>query len=87
MPDEVFVLLLIPVACISLGMTLHYAIKPFFEGILKAMREPRRVQASHEVDELRAEVQLLAETVETLNAKADFDRRLAAETARVEGNV
>ena len=80
MPDEIFVLLVIPVASLSLGLTLHYAVKPFFEGILKAIREPRGLPAGRDIEELSAEVRLLTETVEVLKAKVDFDRQLGAET-------
>jgi len=39
------------------------------------------------LEELRADVQLLTETMAELHAKVEFDRRLAAETEQVESNV
>ena len=81
MPDEVFVLLVIPIACLSAGLTLHYAVKPFFEALIKVIREPRAVSAGEaeaELADLRADVQFLSQTVEELRTKVEFDRQLAA---------
>ncbi len=81
MPDEVFVLLVIPIACLSMGLTLHYAVKPFVEALIKVIREPRQIGgpvSDEEVAELRADVQFLTETVEALRVKVEFDRQLAA---------
>jgi len=81
MTDELFVLLLIPIASLSAGLTLHYAVKPFFEALIKVMREPRRFNdpaTETELAELRSDVQILAETVEVLSSTVDFDRQLAA---------
>ncbi len=83
MPDEIFVLLVIPLAAATAGFTLHFAVKPFVEALIKAIRDPGPLpERDAEVAELRAEVQMLAETVQALNAKVDFDRQLTAETRK-----
>lgn len=84
MPDEVFVLLVIPLAAATAGFTLHYAVKPFVEALIRAIREPagELPAAGDEITDLRAEVALLQETVQALSAKVEFDRQLAAETGR-----
>lgn len=88
MSDEVFVLLMIPIASLSLGLTLHLAVRPFFEALVKVIREPKGVAAAAsevELVDLRADVQLLSETVEALRSKVEFDRQLSSASALREG--
>ncbi len=82
MPDEIFVLLLIPLAAATAGLTLHFAVKPFVEALIRAIREPDRLpqEQEEELADLRAEVSLLSATVAELQAKVEFDRQLAART-------
>ncbi len=80
--DEVmlFILLFIPVASLSLGLTLRFAIKPMVETLAQALRDSKTLPETTAVDpqllELSEQMHVLTETVADLAKKVEFDQRL-----------
>ncbi len=78
-------LVMIPVAGLTLGLTLRLAVKPFVETLADALRE------SKDPDELAAEVLTLRHQLETvthelreLRSAQEFDRKLLANQSSAE---
>jgi hypothetical protein len=73
-------LVMIPVAGLTLGLTLRLAVKPFVETLAHALRESGGSgagwQLSGQVTELTDQVDALRGELERLREAQEFDRRL-----------
>lgn len=82
-------LVMIPVAGLTFGLTLRLAVKPFVETLTKAMRESGGAanadEASGRITMLQDEVEALAREVSDLKRGQDFDRRLESASAGAAG--
>ena len=76
-------LVMIPVAGLTFGLTLRLAVKPFVETLAKALRESGHAldgpQASEQVLMLREELEALTQEVRDLRSAQEFDRKLLSE--------
>lgn len=73
-------LVMIPVAGVTLALTLRYAIKPFVEtivGAIKDVGETQRMVASGGAD-VHQELEEMREQIRRLEAGSNFDRTLLA---------
>jgi hypothetical protein len=72
-------LVMIPVAGLTLGLTVRHAVRPMVETIAKAMRETRGSdQLTVQIAALQDEVESLSLEVRELRSAQDFDRKLLA---------
>ena len=71
-------LVMIPVAGLTFGLTLRLAVKPFVETLARALRESGHSVDPHQIAELREEIESLTQEVRSLRAAQDFDRKLVA---------
>jgi hypothetical protein len=85
-------LVMIPVAGVTFGLTLRLAVKPFVETLAKALRESGSGVDAHQLTEqvsmLQEELGTLAHEIRELKSAQDFDRQLMAspaESAPTEG--
>jgi hypothetical protein len=69
-------LVMIPVAGLTFGLTLRLAVKPFVETLAKALRESGHSVDSSHILELREEIESLAHEVRELRDAREFDRKL-----------
>ncbi len=82
-------LVMIPVAGLTFGLTLRLAVKPFVETLAKALRDsghaPDSAHLSDQVLLLREEVETLTQEVRNLKSVQDFDRKLLSGQENVTG--
>jgi hypothetical protein len=75
-------LVMIPVAGLTFGLTLRLAVKPFVETLALALREsnnsPGAEQLSNQLLMMQEEFETLASEVRELKSAQDFDRTLLA---------
>ena len=74
-------LVMIPVAGLTLALTLRFAVRPMVETLAKALREsnaPRDDQLVAQLTLLQDEVDVLSREVHELQSARDFDRKLLA---------
>lgn len=75
-------LVMIPVAGLTFGLTLRLAVKPFVETLAKALREsggaPAANQLSAQLELLQDEFESLTHQVRELRTGQDFDQTLLA---------
>lgn len=69
-------LIMIPVAGLTLGLTLRLAVKPFVETLANAMREGRPDELAVEIVTLREEVESVTREVQALRSAQEFDSKL-----------
>lgn len=69
-------LVMIPVAGLTLGLTLRLSVKPFVETLAKAIRNAGGGPDEERLLELQEEIQALAAEVRELRAAQEFDRKL-----------
>jgi hypothetical protein len=73
---------LIPVAGLTLGLTLRLAVKPLVETLAKALRESRDTPGSDQVTaqllRMQEDLETLTLEVRELRSSHDFDQRLLA---------
>lgn len=75
-------LVMIPVAGLTLALTLRFAVRPMVETLAKALREshgPHDAKLAAQVALLQDEVEALSREVGELRSGQDFDRRLLGE--------
>jgi hypothetical protein len=76
-------LVMIPVAGLTLGLTLRLAVKPFVETLAKALRESGRgadtEQLSAQLLMLQEEFETLTHEVRALRSAQEFDQKLLGE--------
>ena len=76
------ILVMIPVAGLTFGLTLRLAVKPFVETLAKALRESGHSigteQLSGQVSLLREEFETLTHEVRELRRTQEFDHKLLA---------
>lgn len=81
-------LVMIPVAGITLGLTLRLAVKPFVETLATALREsgyaPATHQMSAQLERLHEEFETLTHQVRELKTGQEFDQSLLADRGDVE---
>jgi len=82
-------LVMIPVAGLTFGLTLRLAVKPFVETLARALRESGHVTNGPDLSEqillLREEVEMLNQEVRHLKSVQDFDRTLLSGQGDVTG--
>lgn len=82
-------LVMIPVAGLTFGLTLRLAVKPFVETLARALRDSGHTQdGAHLSDQvllLREEVETLTQEVRNLKSVQDFDRKLLSGQEGVTG--
>lgn len=75
-------LIMIPVAGLTFGLTLRLAVKPFVETLARALREsghsPGADQLSEQLLLLREEFETLTNEVRELRRTQEFDQKLLA---------
>ena len=73
-------LVMIPVAGLTLVLTLRLAVKPFVETLADALRDSPVLgggdDVAEQLDEVRHQLALLSREVRELRSAADFDRAL-----------
>ncbi len=69
-------LVMIPVAGLTFGLTLRLAVKPFVETLAKALRDSGHSADPSHLLQLREEIESLTREVRELRAAQDFDRKL-----------
>ena len=74
-------LVMIPVAGLTLTLTLRFAIKPFVEALAKALRESGRLGggSNPQIEALSEQVESLMAEVQRLGEAQRFDRELLTE--------
>ena len=78
-------LVMIPVAGLTLALTLRFAVRPMVETLAKALKEshgPRDDQLVAQLTLLQDEVDTLSLEVRELQSARDFDRKLLATEAQ-----
>lgn len=79
-------LVMIPVAGLTLALTLRLAVKPFVETLANALRESRSdagtEQLARQVLALAEEVETLTHEMRELRAGQEFDRKLIGERSQ-----
>ena len=90
-PEEVLIpimgilLVMIPVAGLTLILTMRFALKPFVETLSRALRESGFSSASGSelrlhIEDLSQQVQELSGQIARLQQAQDFDRQLSSKT-------
>ena len=69
-------LVMIPVAGLTFGLTLRLAVKPFVETLARALRESGHSSDPGQLLLLREEIESLAAEVRELRTAQEFDRKL-----------
>ena len=70
-------LVMIPVAGLTLGLTLRLAVKPFVETLADALRESKNAdELSAQVLTLREQVEGVTHELRELRSAQEFDRKL-----------
>lgn len=73
-------LVMIPVAGLTLGLTLRLAVKPFVETLAKALRESGNGPGTHELTgqilALQEELETVTHEMRELRSAQAFDRKL-----------
>lgn len=75
-------LVMIPVAGVTLILTARFALKPLAETLARALRESGFAgspEAQNQMLELTEQVQILSEQITRLQQAQDFDRKLLSE--------
>ena len=76
---------MIPVAGLTLALTLRFAVRPMVETLAKAVKDsngPRDGQLAAQLALLQDEVDTLSREVRELQSTHDFDRKLLAAEAK-----
>jgi hypothetical protein len=74
-------LVMIPVAGLTFGLTLRFAVKPFVETLARALREGKGADGERLAEQvllLREEVETLSHEVRDLRGVHEFDQKLMA---------
>ena len=88
-PEEVLIpimgilLVMIPVAGLTLILTMRFALKPFVETLSRALRESGFSSGSElrlHIEDLAQQVQELSGQIARLQQAQDFDRQLSSKT-------
>jgi len=77
-------LVMIPVAGLTFGLTLHLAVKPFVETLARALRESGKAEGEQMTGQillLREELESLTQEVRELRGVHEFDQKLMASRA------
>ncbi len=73
-------LVMIPVAGLTFGLTLRFAAKPFVETLAKALRESGNAagtqELSRQISRLQEEFETLTHEVRELRSAQEFDQKL-----------
>ena len=72
-------LVMIPVAGLTLALTLRLAVKPFVETLAQALRESGDGPSTQQIEALSEHVESLTAEVQRLGEAQRFDRDLLAE--------
>ena len=89
-PNEVFIpilgilLVMIPVAGVTLILTMRFALKPFVETMAKALRDAgfsSSAELQVQIEDLSQQVQELNGQIDQLRQAHDFDRKLLGKSA------
>ena len=72
-------LVMIPVAGLTVALTLRFAVKPFVETLAQALRESGQGPSTQQIEALSENVEFLTSEVQRLGEAQRFDQELLAE--------